>query len=332
MTTYFRPLVQRGAKRPQGAIPLAGSTQWFTHAEQLGRNGSSEIVAVSEIPALALERLTSSRTDFAGLPMSEPQLMGILNVTPDSFSDGGRHNAPDTALRTALEMERNGASIIDIGGESVRPGAELVDEAEEIDRTASVIAQIRAETAVAMSIDTRKTRVAQEALAAGADIVNDVSGFTYDSTLAPFCAASNAPVCIMHSKGDPATMQNNPVYDNVLLDVYDFLDTKITALVQIGISRARIMVDPGIGFGKTQDHNLTLLQNISLFHGLGCAILLGVSRKGFIGTVGKEPRADARASGSIAVALAALAQGVQIIRIHDVAETAQAVRLWRAVQ
>ncbi len=136
----------------------------------------------------------------------------------------------------------------------------------------------------------------------------------------------------MHSKGDPATMQNNPVYDNVLLDVYDFLDTQITALVQVGIPRARIMVDPGIGFGKTQDHNLTLLQNISLFHGLGCAILLGVSRKGFVGSIGKEPRADARASGSIAVALAALAQGVQIIRVHDVAETAQAVRLWRAVQ
>jgi dihydropteroate synthase len=329
---YFRPLVQHGAVRPECAVSLAGGALWFTHAVRLERGGPSEIVATSDIPTSVLERLTLPRTGFAGLSMSEPQLMGILNVTPDSFSDGGRHNDPVSAVRTAMEMVRQGASIIDIGGESTRPGAVLVEESEEIHRTAPVIARIRAETPVAMSIDTRKQSVAQAALMAGADIVNDVSGFTYDSALASFCAESNAPVCIMHSKGDPETMQNDPVYDNVLLDVYDFLEGQIATLVQAGVPRSRIMVDPGIGFAKTQGHNLTILQNISLFHGLGCAILLGASRKRFIGTIGEEPSAEARAPGSIAVALAALAQGVQVIRVHDVAETAQAVRLWRAVQ
>jgi dihydropteroate synthase len=332
VTSYFRPLVQNGAVRPTGAVPLAGSALWFTHAEQLGRDVVSKIVAASDIPASALERLIQPRADYAGLSMNEPQLMGILNVTPDSFSDGGRHNAPDMALQAALEMADNGASIIDIGGESTRPGAVLVDEDAEISRTVPVITQLRKRSSVTISIDTRKARVALAALEAGAGIVNDVSGFTFDSALAPLCAASDAPVCIMHSKGDPATMQNDPVYDNVVLDVYDFLDQQIATLVQAGVARHRIMVDPGIGFAKTQDHNLALLQNLSLFHGLGCAILLGASRKRFIGTIGEEPRADARAPGSIAVALAALAQGVQVLRVHDVAETAQAVRLWRAVQ
>lgn len=332
MTAYFRPLAQRGVKRPRGAMSLAGGAQWFTHAERIERNASSEFVAASEIPTPVLERLTTARADFAGLPLNEPQLMGILNVTPDSFSDGGRHNTPDVAVQAALEMITHGASIIDIGGESTRPGAVLVDEDEEIARTAPVIKLLRAKTLVAVSIDSRKSRVAQAALAAGADIVNDVSGFTFDPALGPLCAAANAPVCVMHSKGDPATMQNEPVYDNVLLDVYDFLETQISMLVQAGFPRSRIIVDPGIGFAKTQGHNLTLLQNISLFHGLGCAVLLGASRKRFVGTIGEEPRADARAPGSIAVALAALAQGVQVIRVHDVAETAQAVRLWRAVQ
>ncbi|MFT4961836.1 MAG: dihydropteroate synthase [Paracoccaceae bacterium] len=331
MTGYYRPLVQHGAARPTEAVPLAGGAFWFTQVERLGRDTAPDIVSAAELSATALERLTAPRADFAGLRMYEPQVMGILNVTPDSFSDGGRHCAPTAARQAALDMVRDGATIIDIGGESTRPGAILVDEDEEIARTATVIAQFRAATSVAVSIDTRKARVAQAALAAGADIVNDVSGFTYDVALAPLCATQGTPVCVMHSKGDPATMQNDPVYDNVLLDVYDFLETQIASLVRAGVSRDRIMVDPGIGFAKNQAHNLTILQNISLFHGLGCAILLGASRKRFIGTIGMEPRADARAPGSIAVALAALGQGVQVIRVHDVAETAQAVRLWRAV-
>jgi dihydropteroate synthase len=203
---------------------------------------------------------------------------------------------------------------------------------EEITRTRPVIEAIRAETNALISIDTRKTAVAKAACEAGAGLVNDVSGLTFDPELAPFCAGLGAPVCVMHMQGDPATMQDNPVYENVVLDVYDFLAGQIERLEALGLNRDLIIVDPGIGFGKTEDHNLALLRNLSLFHGLGCPILLGVSRKGFIGSIGQEPRKTARAPGSIAVALDGLSQGVQIIRVHDVAETAQALRLWAAVR
>jgi len=329
--TCFRPLVQHGAARPDGAHPLAGGPLWFTHVEALGRNTPPRIMAADEVAPAQLQRLSAPRAPVAGLDMRQAQIMGILNVTPDSFSDGGRHNAPDLAVKAALDMASGGAAVIDIGGESTRPGADPVPEQEEIDRTAPVIAALRRASDVPVSIDTRKTNVARAALKAGAGLVNDVSGFTFDTTLAGLCADKGVPVCVMHSKGDPATMQEAPHYDNVLLDVYDFLEARIAELERAGIARARIVADPGIGFGKTQAHNLTLLQNISLFHGLGCAILLGASRKRFIGTLGNAPRADARAPGSIAVGLAALAQGVQILRVHDVNETAQAIRLWQAV-
>ncbi len=313
-------------------MSLAGQALWFTHAEQLSRTEASRIVAAKDIPADVLGRLTHARDDLSGLAMDRPQIMGILNATPDSFSDGGLHNSVETAVTAAKQMVSYGATILDIGGESTRPGATYVAEDEEISRTQPLIQAIRAEVSALISIDTRKVSVARAAWAAGAGLINDVSGFTFDPQLAPFCAEVDAPVCVMHMQGDPATMQDDPQYDDVLLDVYDFLEGQVARLERLGLSRARIMVDPGIGFGKTQDHNLTLLKNLSLFHSLGCPILLGVSRKGFIGQIGQEPRKDARAPGSIAVALAGLSQGVQIVRVHDVAETAQALRLWAAVR
>lgn len=264
--------------------------------------------------------------------MEHPQIMGILNATPDSFSDGGLYDSAAPAAAAAEQMLQNGASILDIGGESTRPGASYVPEEEEIARTRPVIEAIRAKTQALISIDTRKAAVARAAWGSGAGLINDVSGFTFDAQLAPFCAEVDAPVCVMHMQGDPATMQDDPQYENVVLDVYDFLDGMVAQLEHLGLRRDQIIIDPGIGFGKTQDHNLALLQNLSLFHGIGCPILLGVSRKGFIGQIGQEPRKDARAPGSIAVALAGLSQGVQILRVHDVAETAQALRLWAAVR
>ncbi|MCV2887085.1 dihydropteroate synthase [Ruegeria aquimaris] len=332
MSDYFRPLVQQGTARPRGAVPLGGGTLWFTHAERLCRDGTSEVVPAGDVPAGVLDRLTGARDAIAGLEMSRPHLMGILNVTPDSFSDGGRHYAVTDAVQAALAMAAQDVSLLDIGGESTRPGATEVPVDEEIRRIEPVIEAIRAETGTAISIDTRKAAVAEAALAAGASLVNDVSGFTFDAGLAPLCAETSTPVCIMHAQGDPATMQQDPHYDNVLLDVYDFLSTQVDRLVAAGLSRGQIVIDPGIGFGKTQAHNLTLLRNLSLFHGIGCPILLGVSRKRFIGTIGKEPLAEARAPGSISVGLSGLAQGVQILRVHDVAETAQALRLWAAVR
>lgn len=330
--SYFRPLVQSGAARPSGAWPLAGGDLWFTHAERQDRGVAPEIVPADKMPEGVRHRLSRPRPPILGLTMDRPHLMGILNVTPDSFSDGGLHAAPDAALAAALDMAAAGASIIDVGGESTRPGAETVSEAEEIARTAPVISAFRERSGQPVSVDTRKSVVADAALDAGANLVNDVSGFTYDPSLAALCANREVPVCVMHAQGDPATMQQNPVYENVVLDVWDFLESRINALEKAGVPRGRIIADPGIGFGKTLEHNLEILRNIAVFHGLGCPVLLGASRKRFIGTVGDEPRAAARMPGSIAVGLAALAQGVQILRVHDVAETAQALRLWQAVR
>lgn len=330
--TYYRPLVRHGEARPEGAIPLAGSALWFTEVEILSRDAPPRIVPAGLVPEMERRRLSARRASIAGLDMTQPQIMGILNVTPDSFSDGGKHADVEAGKAAALKMAADGATIIDVGGESTRPGAAEVTEADEIARTAPVIAAIRADSSVPVSIDTRKATVGLEALEAGADLLNDVSGFTFDPALAPLAAQASVPVCVMHAQGDPATMQDDPQYANVLLDVYDFLEQQIDRLEATGVIREQIVIDPGIGFGKTQEHNLTLLRNLSLFHGLGCPILLGVSRKGFIGKIGEEPRAEARAPGSIAVGLAALAQGVQFLRVHDVAETVQALRLWQAVR
>lgn len=331
MTIYYRAIPQTDAARPDEALTLAGGWCWFSHVEVLERNAPSRCVAVGDIPQDALARMTAEHPNIAGLDICKPQIMGILNVTPDSFSDGGQHTGADAACAHAMAMVAQGATIIDVGGESTRPGAEEVDVTEEISRTAPAIMAIRRESGVPMSIDTRKAAVAEQAIAAGASVVNDVSGFTFDPALAPIAARQAAPVCVMHAQGDPQTMQANPTYDDVLLDVYDFLETQVEALISQGIPRAQIVVDPGIGFGKTQQHNLELLGRISLFHTLGCAILLGASRKRFIGNIGKAPLASDRAPGSIAVALDAVAQGVQFVRVHDVAETAQALGLWWAV-
>ena len=328
----FRPLLQHGPARPEGARLLGGGPLWFTHAERLSRDAQPTVVPADAVDPGALARLTAVRPPVLNLSMNRPRIMGIVNVTPDSFSDGGVHLDPRAAIAGALDMVAAGAEILDIGGESTRPGSATVPAEEEIARILPVIEGIRAASRIAISVDTRKTAVARAALAAGADLINDVSGFSHDATLAPFCAEHGLPVCLMHAQGDPETMQAAPRYDDVLLDVYDHLDARLSALEAQGIPRARILADPGIGFGKTLDHNLALLKDIALFHGLGAPILLGVSRKRFIGTLSDEPKADRRAPGSIAVGLAALAQGVQILRVHDVRETVQAVRLWEAVR
>lgn len=321
MRPYLRPLMQIGLARPDSALVFGAC--WFTHVEVLSRNSLPVVVPVNEISA-------EEQARFGPRP-NHPTLMGILNTTPDSFSDGGQHVSRDAALSHGKALIEAGAGILDIGGESTRPGANPVPAEIEVERTAPVIGALRSVGLVApISIDTRKAAVAEAALDAGASMVNDVSGFTYDSGLAALCANRNVPICVMHAQGDPQTMQMNPTYENVLLDVYDFLKRRIADLTAQGIAKANIIADPGIGFGKTLDHNLALLNRVSLFHGLGVPILLGASRKRFIGTLGNAPEAAARAPGSIGVALAALSQGVQIIRVHDVADHAQAIALWRA--
>ncbi|OZB17555.1 MAG: dihydropteroate synthase [Rhodobacterales bacterium 34-62-10] len=331
MTTYHRPIPLIGPERPDGALQLAGGPLLFDRIEVLSRTAPPRITPADHAPADVLARLTAPRAPIAGLDMARVNIMGILNVTPDSFTDGGQHDAPGAALTHAQAMLGQGADLIDVGGESTRPGAVEVRADDEIARTAPVIAALRAAgLTLPISIDTRKTAVARAAITAGANLVNDVSGFTFDDTLASFCATENLPVCVMHAQGEPQTMQANPRYGDVLLDVYDVLHTRIAALESAGIPRARIIADPGIGFGKTQGHNLALLARLSLFHGLGCPILLGASRKKFIATLGQAPDIGARVHGSVAVALAGAAQGVQVLRVHDVFATRSALTLWQA--
>ncbi|MEM1129491.1 MAG: dihydropteroate synthase [Pseudomonadota bacterium] len=328
--TYFRPLLSSDAARPPGALSLAGGWTWFDRVACLRRGHDPEIRPAETVPERVLGRLTALRAPIAGLSMKAPRVMGVLNVTPDSFSDGGDFDGLETATAQGRAMAEAGADILDIGGESTRPGATIVPDTQELTRVIPVI-EVLAQGPTPISIDTRKAPVAQAALAAGAAIVNDVSALTWDGDMSACVAQAGAPVCLMHALGDPTTMQDDPRYGDVVLDVYDALDARITAAEAAGIPRDRIVIDPGIGFGKTVAHNIALLRALSVFHGLGCAILLGVSRKRFIGVIGREPQAKARMPGSIAVALAAVAQGVQILRVHDVAETVQAIRLFQAV-
>jgi dihydropteroate synthase len=261
-----------------------------------------------------------------------PLVMGILNVTPDSFSDGGRFETLETALEQALRLVDEGADILDIGGESTRPGADLVPVEEELARVVPLIEQVRQRSPVLLSIDTRKAQVMQTAVAAGADIINDVTALTFEPESLIAASSCDAPIILMHGKGDPKTMQDNPVYDDVLAEVMGFLRDQLAICAAAGISRDRLVVDPGIGFGKTLEHNLTLLANLHRFHELGVPVLLGASRKRFIGALSGESQADRRAPGSIAAALSAVQQGVQILRVHDVGETRQALAVWQGIE
>ena len=273
-------------------------------------------------------RLTAMPAPITNLDFSRPSIIGVLNVTPDSFSDGGCRATPRDTADTARAMIAAGATLVDVGGESTRPRAPLVSLDEELTRVSPVLAAL-ADTP--FSIDTRKAAVMARALDAGAALVNDVSALTHDPAALALIAARGCPSVLMHAQGTPQTMQDAPVYDDVLLDVYDWLESRIDACLSAGIDRAKIIVDPGIGFGKTLAHNLELLRGLSLLHGLGCPILLGVSRKKMIGRLSGAEVAD-RLPGSLALALHGLGQGVQLLRVHDVAATVQAVRLWEALQ
>jgi len=331
MNDYYRPLVSSDAARPKNAFTLAAGWTWFTHVEVLSRAQTAQIIPAREIPQEALTRLTDARADQARLTWDTPQLMGIINTTPDSFSDGGLFHDQSNAIAQGRALVKDGADMLDIGGESTRPGADTVEIAAEIARTAPVIQALRAQTDTPLSIDTRKADVAQAAIDAGADYINDVAAFTYDPKLADVTSKANLPCCLMHAQGKPKDMQQGPQYDDVLLDVYDFLAQRIDAATEAGIPRNQITVDPGIGFGKTVQHNLSLLRGLSLFHNLGCPILLGASRKRFIGTIGQAEVASERTPGTTAVTLHGISQGVQLHRVHDIKPIKQALRLNGAI-
>ncbi|QDU21225.1 dihydropteroate synthase [Urbifossiella limnaea] len=260
-----------------------------------------------------------------------PLVMGIVNVTPDSFSDGGRFLDPAAAIDHGLALAAEGANILDIGGESTRPGAPAVSGADELARVLPVVAGLAKRAALPLSVDTTKAEVARRCMYAGASIINDVSGLTADADMPGVVAATGAGVVVMHMQGTPRTMQQNPVYGDVVGEVAGYLEARLHALAAVGISPDAVCLDPGIGFGKTLDHNLTLLAHLDAVAALGRPVCLGVSRKKFIGTLcGREP-AD-RAAGSLAVATIAAARGTaQVLRVHDVAATRDAVVLLAAI-
>ncbi len=257
--------------------------------------------------------------------------MGIVNVTPDSFSDGGRYLDPARAVAHGEEMAREGADIIDIGGESTRPGARPVSAEEEMERVLPVIHRLRGKVSIPISIDTMKAAVARAALDEGADLVNDISALRFDPAMAPLVAAEKVPVALMHMQGTPQTMQQDPFYEDVVEEVKAFLQSRIQFALEAGVDRERIIVDPGIGFGKNVDHNLALLRGLSALTALGRPVLVGTSRKTFIGKL-LESGPEERLEGSLAAAVAAVLAGANVIRVHDVKEAARAVRIADALR
>ncbi len=270
-------------------------------------------------------RLRSRTLQFGRRPL----IMGIINVTPDSFSDGGKFLAPTAAIEQGLRLAEQGADVLDVGGESTRPGAAPVDADQELHRVMPVVAALCERTDALLSIDTSKAAVAKEALAAGAEIVNDVSGLEGDREMVHVVSGWRAGVCVMHRQGTPRTMQQTPTYENVVDDVRAYLARRRDALIESGIDRQRICLDPGIGFGKTHRHNLTLLAACGRFHTLGCPLLVGPSRKAFLGTVLGDKEAD-RTAATVGVALSLARQGVQIVRVHDVGAVRDALLLFEA--
>jgi len=321
----------------EGTIPLAGGAQYFTHLDVFIDDGSMitvtraaaadllEHVQEADIAKakIALGKLMEKRPDYAGLDMSRYHIMGIINTTPDSFSDGGDHLAAETATSAALEMVGQGAAILDVGGESTRPGAEAVGFDEEGRRILPVIERLKAEGHI-VSADTRHTNVMKTALDHGADIINDVGGLRDEGAIA-LVSSRQVPVMIMHMQGEPGTMQKDPNYRFAPLDIYNWLEERIALCEAAGLPRHMIAIDPGFGFGKTPHHNMQIMAHLALYHGLGVPIVLGVSRKSTIAHFAHGEAAKDRMPGSVALATAGRLQGVQIFRVHDVAETEQAL-------
>lgn len=325
---------------------LAGGLNWFASVELLkiegSRRVSTELLSVEQLEARIDDELldlwkplTSPRAPLQlgdrTIRLDQPKVMGIVNVTPDSFSDGGKFADGSKAAAEGARMSEAGAAIVDIGGESTRPGAKPVWEGDEIARIEPVIRQL-ASGGAAVSVDTRKADVMTAAITSGARMVNDVSALTYDLRSAEVIASAGVPVVLMHHQGKPETMQQDPRYDDVVIEVYQWLEERIAEAEEAGIARDRILLDVGFGFGKTVAHNLELTNNLALFHSLGCPLVFGASRKRTIGALSNEAYPDERLGGSIAFAMKAVEQGLQLLRVHDVPETVQALRVWRGLR
>ena len=335
--TWLRPVIISG-----GSQLVAGGLARFCQLDVVtakagggylaSRLDSDKLMACADdrnLASAALDRIMAPRPAFAGLDMGKTHLMGVLNVTPDSFSDGGKNLPAGQAIATGKAIQNAGASIIDIGGESTRPGAEPVTRNQELARILPPITALsRGQTLI--SVDTRHAAVMRRAVDAGAAIINDVAALQEPGALTA-AAASNAPVIMMHMQGNPETMQLAPAYDFAPVDIYRFLEARVQVAIAAGIPAAAIAVDPGFGFGKTVMHNLQLVNWLSLLHGLGVTVMFGASRKSTIAKISAGEEAADRLAGSLSLALAARRQGAHILRVHDVAETAQALAVENAV-
>lgn len=314
------------------ALPFRGGPAGFTLAKLIDADGD-RTVPVRDVPADWLETLKPilhRPPPWAGLTLDQPAIMAILNVTPDSFSDGGRYGDASDAIRAGLKMARSGAAIIDVGGESTRPGAAFTSPEVEQSRVLPVVRAL-AEAGLLVSVDTRNAATMELALQAGAGIVNDVSGLGHDPRSAGVVARHGAHVVLMHMRGDPGSMNSLAVYGDVTIDVVTELAIRVEAARNSGIETQRIVIDPGIGFAKTVSHNIELLKRLPLLCNISCPILVGASRKSFIGRISAVDQAVDRVSGSVFTALHAVSRGASILRVHDIDETVQAVRMRRAL-
>lgn len=325
---------------------LAGGLNWFSAVELIHWDGSrrtdTELVPVGELEQRLDDSILAQWTALTAprealqlgertIRLDQPQVMGILNATRDSFSDGGRFEGAADAASAGADMAVAGAAIIDVGGESTRPGAKPIWAGDEIERVVPVIRQLTA-GGTAVSVDTRNAEVMRGAFDAGARMINDVSALTFDPGTAETAASLKTPVVLMHHQGQPETMQQDPRYSDVLAEVYLWLEQRIDAAVDAGIARNKILIDPGFGFGKSVAHNLELMNGLAMLHGLGCPIVVGASRKRTIGALSNEAPPGQRLGGSLAFALKAVEQGAQIVRVHDVPETVQALKVWRGMR
>ena len=337
---YAKRLISRGK-----ALPIAGNTNIaFDKIEIFQRKKviKNNIFSIHEIKKvnkkirsiinLDLKNITSKRKKIFNLKFTNPQIMGVLNITPDSFSDGGLFFNQKKAYDQAKLMINSGASIVDIGGESTRPGSKVIDEKEEWKRIENIIIKLKKNfSKVNLSLDTRKSQVMRNGIKNGVNIINDVSGLNFDKKSFDLIKSKNIPFVLNHMQGTPETMQNNPKYENVLLDIFDFFEEKIHFCMKKKYKKELIILDPGIGFGKNLNHNLRIMSKISIFHSLGCPILIGTSRKRFIEHIVTKFDTEDRTGGTLASVLYGLLQGVQLFRVHNVKEINQGILVFNKI-
>ena len=324
--------------RKKKTLPLNGLQEIsFDHIEIITRKSKKKIF-IKDVKKLSkslqkqiifdLNKITSKNKNFSNLNFQKlPNIMGVLNLTPDSFSDGGKFNKTNKGIKHAFEMIRDGANLIDVGGESTRPGSKTVNPKNEWNRIYRILRSVCKK--IPVSLDTRKSEIMEKGIKLGVKIINDVSGLNYDKKTLDILKKYQIPFVIQHSKGTPENMQIKPTYKNELLDIYDFFEKKIKTLRSIGIEHNNIILDPGIGFGKNLKHNMNLIRKISIFHSLGFPILVGNSRKRFIKEIAKKNDSKNRIGGTVASSIYLMMQGVQILRIHDVNELIQGVKVFK---